>query len=146
MQELLIIKLHDYLAVHYPDLLLTLEEEGQKEVFIQEKVAGISGELDVMLAGDTPAYMVEVHCMDVLIVSLGPSKYDYIYNILEEEFEERVKLLEAQGILLYEIINIIQSCGTSLDAFDEDDRMLRCEIIGTVADYFVHPETISHGV
>ena len=146
MQELLIIKLHDYLAVHYPDLLLTLEEEGKKEVFIKEKLAGISGELESMLAGDTPAYMIEVHCMDVLIASLGPSKYDYIYNILEEEFEERFTVLESQGILLYEIINIIQSCGALLDAFDEEDRLLRYEVIGSIADYFANPETISHGV
>lgn len=146
MQELLIIKLHDYLAVHYPDLLLTLEEEGQKEAFIREKVTGISGEMEAMLAADTPAYMIEVHCMDVLIASLGPSKYDYVCNILEEEFEERFTVLEARGILLFEIINIIQRCGSSFEAFEEDDRMLRYEIIDTVADYFAHPETISHGV
>lgn len=84
--------------------------------------------------------------MDILIQSLGPSKYDYIYNILEEEFEERFTALETQGILLYEIINIIQSCGSLLDAFDEENRLLRYEIIGTIADYFANPETVTHGV
>jgi len=146
MQELLTIKLHDYLAVHHPDLLLALAEEQKAEVYIKEKVEALSDEVNTMLAGDTPAYMVEIHCMDILIQSLGPSKYDYIYNLLEEEFVERFRVLEQQGILLYEIINIIQSCGSLLDAFDEDNTLLHYEVIGTIADYFVHPETLSHGV
>lgn len=84
--------------------------------------------------------------MDILIASLGPSKYDYIYNLLEEEFEERFSVLEAQGILVYEIINIIQSCATLTDEFDEDNRMLRYEVISMIAEYFANPETVSHGV
>ena len=119
MQELLTIKLHDYLAVHHPDLLLALAEEQKAEVYIREKVEALSAEVNAMLAGDTPAYMVEIHCMDILITSLGLSKYDYIYNILEEDFGERVTALEQVGVLLYDIINIIHSCGSMLDTFEE---------------------------
>ena len=146
MQELLTIKLHDYLAVHHPDLLLALAEEQKAEVYIKEKVEALSDELNTMLAGDTPAYRVEIHCMDILIQSFGPSKYDYIYNLLEEEFEERFTVLESQGILLYEIINIIQSCGTLLDTFDDEDKLLHYQITGIIAEYFANTETVGHGV
>lgn len=146
MQELLTIKLHHYLAAHHPDLLLSLEEEGRMKAYLEEKVQGISGEMDALLAGDTPAYMVEIHCMDILIASLGTSKYDYIYNLLEDEFEENFITLEQQGMLLYEIINIIQHCGDLLKDFDEDDKLLRYAVTGAIADYFANPQTLSHGV
>ena len=146
MQELLTIKLRQYLAVHHADLLLSLEEEGRVEAYLQEKVQGISGEMETLLAGDTPAYMAEIHCMDILIQSLGASKYDYIYNLLEDEFEENFTTLERQGILLYEIINIIQHCGELLEDFDEDDKLLKYAVVGTIAEYFANPQTLSHGV
>ena len=146
MQELLTIKLRQYLAAHHPDLLLSLEEEGRVEEYLEEKVQGISGEMETLLAGDTPAYMVEMHCMDILIASLGTSKYDYIYNLLEDEFEENFTTLERQGILLYEIINIIQHCCELLKDFDEDDMLLGYTVAGAIAEYFAHQKTLSHGV
>ena len=146
MQELLTIKLRQYLAAHHPDLLLSLEEKGRVEEYLEEKVQGISGEMEALLAGDTPAYMAEIHCMDILIASLGTSKYDYVYNLLEDEFEENFTTLERQGILLYEIINIIQHCGDLLEDFDEDDELLKYAVIGAIAEYFANPQTISHGV
>ena len=146
MQDLLHIKLQTYLAVHYPDMLLALREEGKEEVFIHEKVEGISVEMEAMMDAGTPAYMVETYCMDVLIGSLGPSKYDYIYNILEDEFEERLATFEKLGITLYEIINIIIDCGELLDSFDEDDRLLKYNVVGLIAEYFANPETVGHGI
>ncbi len=103
MQELLTIKLHHYLAAHHPDLLLSLEEEASVEAYLKEKVQGISGEMETLLAGDTPAYMVEIHCMDILISSIGPSKFDYIWGLLEDDFEGTFNALERQGILQYEV-------------------------------------------
>ncbi len=146
MQDLLLIKLQSYLAVHYPDMLLALREEGKEEVFIREKVEGISGQMEELLNAGTPAYMVEIYCMDVLIDSLGPSRYDYIYNILEDEFEKRLAAFERLGITLYEIISIIIDCGDLLHEFDEEDRLLKYAVIGVVANYFANPETVSHAV
>ncbi len=146
MQDLLHIKLHNYLAVHYPDMLLALREEGREEAYIQEMVEGISGQMEELLDAGTPAYVVEIHCMDVLITSLSPSRYDYIYNILEDEFAERLETFERLGITLFEIINIIIDCGGLLDDYDEDDRLLKYKVIGVIAEYFANPETVGHGV
>jgi len=145
MQELLTIKLRHYLTAHYPDRLLALEAEGKEEAYIREQVESLSGEMEALLAGDTPAYMVEIHCMDVLINSLGPSKYDYVCDILEEEFVEDHARLERCGILLFEAVNIIGACGLQ-DDFDEEDKFLRYEVIGAIDGYLHHPQTAGHGV
>lgn len=139
MQELLTIKLHNYLAAHHPDRLLALQEEQKLEVYMQEKAAAISDVLDTMLAGDTPAYVVEIHCMDILIDSLGPSKYDYICDLLEDEFAQQYAAFERMGILLYEVLNIIQYSGGLLYGFDEDDGLLRYEVTGAIAEYLNVP-------
>lgn len=145
MQELLIIKLRHYLTAHYPDRLLALEAEGKEEAYIREQVESLSGEIDAMLAGDTPAYMVEINCMDVLIQSLGPSKYDYVCDILEEEFNDDYLKLDACGVLLYEVVNMIDACGLA-DDFDDEDKLLHYEIIGAIDTYLHHPQTAGHGL
>ncbi|HWB27702.1 MAG TPA: DUF1896 family protein [Chitinophagaceae bacterium] len=146
MQELLHIKLRNYLAVHYPGMLLSLAEEGKEEAFIREQVESISGEMDAMLAGGAPAYEVEVACMDILIASLPPSKYDYVLDILEEDFPEKLSAFESSGITLYEICNIIAACGELLEGFDEEDEAIHEAVLTVVANYFAHPETVGHGV
>jgi len=145
MQELLIIKLRNYLTAHYPDRLLALEEEGKEEAYIREQVESLSGEIEAMLSGETPAYMVEIYCMDVFIQSLGPSKYDYICDILEEEFADDHSRLEASDILLFEVVNMIAVCGLA-EGFDEEDKLLRYDVIGAIDNYLHHPQTVGHGV
>lgn len=145
MQELLQIKLQNYLAVHYPDMLLSLAEEGTAEAFIRGQVESISGEMDVMLAGGAPAYEVEVYCMDVLIGSLPPSKFDFICDILEGEFIESYKSFEQTNILLFEVVNIIAACELP-DGFDEEDRLLRYSVIGAIDSYLHHSQMAGHGV
>lgn len=46
-------------------MLLSLEEEGSAAAFVQEKVGSIAGEVELMLAGGTPLYELEVYCMEV---------------------------------------------------------------------------------
>jgi len=145
MQDLLHIKLQSYLAVHYPDMLLALAEEGKEEVFIREKIACISGQMEQLLDAGTPAYMVEIYCMDVLIALLPPSTYDYICDILEEEFEKQYDSFERNGILLFEVVNIIAACSLA-DGFNEEDKLLRYEVIGAIDSYLYHPQMAGHGV
>jgi hypothetical protein len=83
--------------------------------------------------------------MDVLINLLPPSKFDYICNILEEDFFVSYSSFEQNGILLYEVTNIISDCELA-DDFDEEDRMLRYEITGAIGHYLHHPQTVGHGV
>ena len=61
--------------------------------------------------------------------------YDYVRRILEEEFLAAYLRFINYGILHYELTNIIEVCAPLLKGLDEDDRFLRYEIIGTIADY-----------
>lgn len=146
MQEILHIKFRHYLAAHYPDMLLSLGGEGSAEVFIREQVESISGIVDAMLAGETPAYEVEVTCMDILLSAFPPSRYDYVLDILEEDFKEKLSELEQLGITLYEICNIIGACNGLLENFDDEDEQLRDAVKEAIANYFNNPETVGHGI
>ena len=61
--------------------------------------------------------------------------YDYLRLILEEEFLTIYLRFLNHGILHYEVTNIMELCRPLMEGLDEDDRFLKYEIIGTIADY-----------
>jgi len=58
--------------------------------------------------------------------------YDYIKMLLEQEFISIYLRFLNQGILHYELTNIIELCAPLLEGLDED---LRYEVLGTIAIY-----------
>jgi hypothetical protein len=61
--------------------------------------------------------------------------YEYIKLVLEEEFLGTYLRFLNHGILHYELTNILEICAPLTHGLDEDDRYLRYEVIGTIADY-----------
>ena len=61
--------------------------------------------------------------------------YDYVRLIMEEEFLGAYLRFINHGILHYELTNILELCAPIVKGLDEDDRFLRYEVIGTIADY-----------
>lgn len=76
---------------------------------------------------------------DALCDAITPSRYDYLNKVLEEEFTEAYLRFNGSGILTYELINLSAACTGIFEQFgfpeNEDSRMLRYAVIGTVAEY-----------
>jgi len=86
------------------------------------------------LVSDPFALMLEAEGREIL-----GQRYDYIANILEEEFEETYLRFFSASILHYEIINLISVCSqlmreTGYPAHEET-RFLRYSVIAAIAEY-----------
>jgi hypothetical protein len=141
MQEVLIAKLRQYITENNPDLLITLPQEGSVSSYLRKKVGAIDLLMNELLAAGTPAYIIEERCMDELTKELRPSKFNYLISILEEEFEADYYRLKESGLLVYEVINLIEICTPIFDALsftvqNENNRHLRHAITGAVKEYF----------
>lgn len=145
MKDILSIKLVEYLRENNPDVLFSLEEEGSLVSYINQKL-GILDELILQLQEQhQPRYIIEEACMNALTEDLRPSKFNYIKELLEEEFIMEYQHLLRLGILRFEIINIISVCIPLFEAFgfaqeNEDDKNLRYTIIGMIKEYFENSE------
>ena len=66
-------------------------------------------------------------------------RYDYLHLVFEEEFEDTYLQFLISNILCYELLNLMPLCGSLFDEFgfpeNEDSRLLRYAIIGTIAEY-----------
>ncbi len=141
MQDVLIAKLHQYITDNNPDLLILLQQEKRVSDYLKEKVAAIIPMLDELLAVSSPAYLIEESCMAELTNDLRPSKFNYLISVLEEEFEPDYNQLKEDGILAYEIINLIEVCRPVFEALAftgerESDRHFRYAITGVIKEYF----------
>ena len=140
MQQILIAKLHEYITQNNLDLLIALQQESRVSVYLKDKVDAAGPLVDELVAENTPAYLIEERCMDYLTKDLRPSRFNYLLTILDEEFENDYTQLEENGILTYEIINLIDACKPVFETLgftedNEDDQHLRNAIIGAVKEY-----------
>ena len=126
MQQTLMNKLHEYIRENNPDLLFQLEEDGKVTEYLSDKISTVSVLIKQMDIGQ-PAYIIEDACMDVMTQDLRPSKFNYISNLLQEEFESTYNQIQESGTLKFEVINLINQCQSvfeDLNFSDENEKVL----------------------
>lgn len=128
MSERLQTVLVGYIRENNPDLLFQLEEDNRLHEWVHEKVSSVSHIGDEMI------------CLQTMTADIRPSKFNYIKDILEDEFPKDFQRLHDTGVLTFEIINMIDSCKDvfaeiPLTDENEDDSMLRYAVTGVLSDY-----------
>ena len=140
MQENLINKLHEYITQNNPDVLLALQEKNSVTSYLVNKIRTIKDLIAQLQEAKKPEYIIEEVCMEELTKDLRPSKYNYIVNILEEDFAKPYNNLQQSGRLVYEVVNIIGYCDPVFESLKfseeyEDNRQLRYAITGVISEY-----------
>ena len=140
MKEILINKLHEYIRENNPDVLLQLEEDSKVTEYLSDKVSTVNALLN-QLDKRQPGYIIEDACMEAMTQDLRPSKYNYICNILEEEFADKYQQLQQSGTLKFEVINLIRRCESVFEDLNfskenEDNRFTGYVITGCISEYF----------
>lgn len=140
MQEMLKEKLWTYIVHNNPDLMLNLQKDFSVTGYLEMKVFNVQPLVSQLLAKKNPEYIIEALCMQELTKDLLPSKFNYISNILENEFTQDFLRIKESGLLTYEIINLITESETVFETLgftevNEQDRMLRYAITGTIRQY-----------
>lgn len=139
MKKILIKKLHDYISENNPEVFMKLEEDSKLTEYLLIKIGSIDALIKQVGKGQ-PDYIIEDASMDILTQDLRPSRYNYIRNILEEEFEEKNIQLLASGVLKFEVINMIGYCESIFEDLNfseanEDNQFTRYVIIGAISEY-----------
>jgi hypothetical protein len=140
MKEILINKLRSYLLQNHTDLLIALQEDHRLEHYLANKVDSVEDLLAELQAEKRPPYVVEALCMEELTLDLRPSRFNYMKELLEEEFEADYIRMKDSGILTYEVINLIGACEPIFEVFgfgedNEDAKELKYAVMGMIAEY-----------
>lgn len=137
MQELLKIKLQDYLLQNRPDLLVSLQAGGTTGIYLEDKVASIGDLPDRLLNEGRPPYIITELCMLALTADLGVSRFQLLAEILDNDFMPVADTLRVNGLLNYELLNLMQECDPVFEemGFNEEDRMLRYALTGAIREY-----------
>jgi hypothetical protein len=140
MKTQLIKQLHSYLLNNHTDLLIALQEEYRLEHYLKQKVESISELLAQLQEEHRPTYVIEALCLEELTRDLRPSRFNYMRELLETEFEKPYRQMRDSGILTYELINLIGACEPIFEVFafgeeTEDSRQLKHAVMGMIAEY-----------
>jgi hypothetical protein len=140
MKEQLINQLHSYLVHHHTDLLIALQEDHRLTDYLGAKVGSVSDLLEQLEGEGRPPYVIEALCLEELTRDLRPSRFGYIREVLETEFEPAFQWYSRSRILTYEVINLTGACEPIFEVFalsgaNEDDKELRSAVINMMAEY-----------
>lgn len=130
MKDKLKEKLWTYIVHNNPDLMLNFQQDFSVTHHLEEKMNGIQPLASQLLAENKPGYIIEELCMTELTKDLRPSKFNFICNILEDEFEQDFLRIKESGLLTYEIVNLISESETVFETLgfteiNEQNQMLR---------------------
>lgn len=140
MEEILTEKLYKYIGRNNPDLLQLLQTENRVAEYLIDTLSAIAVMLQQWQAEGKPTYIVEELCMSAMTENLRPSMYNYLINILEDEFAIEYEQMLNNGILQFEVINLIQICNPVFEKLgftteNEDDKQLYYAITGSISNY-----------
>lgn len=140
MQEVLVSKLLEYVRDNNPDLLFALEAADNLRVWLYEKAESVQPLSEQLKKDNQPQYIIIEQCLMEAKVELRPSRYNYILNLLEQEFEANYNSLDESGLLQHEVINMIGYCEPVFDDLkfseeNEDNRFIHYAITGMISEY-----------
>jgi hypothetical protein len=140
MKEILISKLLEYIRDNNPDILFALEAADKLRLWLYSKAESVESLWQQMETEKQPAYIIEEACLNELTRELRPSRYNYILNLLEQDFEQDYKLLQQSGLLQHEAVNMISYCDSVFNDLkfteqNEDNRFIRYAICGAMSEY-----------
>lgn len=140
MYSILAEKLRAYIVHNSPDLLVSLQADYSLTQYLEDKVVSVTALLEQLIADGKPPYIIEELCLLEMTSSLRPSKYQYLKNVLEEEFPNDYTRMVEAGVLTYEIINLIEICKETFETIgfteeNEEDRFPRYAVIADIHNY-----------
>ncbi|RKR80689.1 uncharacterized protein DUF1896 [Mucilaginibacter gracilis] len=140
MEEELLKKLHSFIIENNPDLLVQLYDNRMMAAYLEDKLKLAVPLITQLSDAGKPAAVIEEQCMNRLTADLRPSRFHYIREVLEDEFEPVYYRLVESGTLTYEIISLLEDCNLVFDDFgfsedNENNRGLRRQIIRAISDY-----------
>lgn len=140
MKTTLIRQLHSYMLHHHTDLLIALQEDHRLDHYLETKVASVMDLVIRLELEGRPNYVIEALCMEELTRDLRPSRFSYMRDLLEAEFEDAYKSFNQSGILTYELINLAGACEPIFEVFafgdeNEDSKELQHAVMGMIAEY-----------
>ena len=140
MQHRLKQKFWAHIVVNNPALIIELESDDHLSAYLDNKIESVLPLLEQLTSEGKADYITEELCIHQLVADMRPYRYNYLWNVLEQEFTKTFKNWEQNGILSYELINLQQYCKNTFDALDfnmddayEDD--IYYAITGMIDEY-----------
>ncbi len=140
MQTILKEKLQAYIIGNNPELMLSLQAEQSLTQYLEDRISTAMPLVMDLLEQGKPGYIIEELALNEMTISLRPSKFNYLKEVLETEFSSSYNSFKTAGVLTYECVNLIEACAEIFETFsfsedNEDDRLLRYAVIARIHEY-----------
>lgn len=140
MEQQLKEKLWSYIIENNPELMFNLQEDYSVQRYLDKKIKTILPKIHQWKREKLLSYQIEDKAMLILTRDLKPSKFHYIRDLLESEFEEAYAALKDRGSLTYKIVTLTDFCKEAFEAIgfseeNQNSKRLKYAIRGLISQY-----------
>ncbi|WP_449436742.1 DUF1896 family protein [Pedobacter steynii] len=121
-------QLENYLVQHNPELIISLQHKALDQ-YMEEKLARHLPQSNAFIVNGKACDLISRVVMKVLTADLRPSKYDYLHNLLTEEFTEDYLRLRENGTLTQEFVQLIALCTPIFSSLHFSEAKLNDKLI-----------------
>ncbi|MFX1707237.1 hypothetical protein PV783_24930 [Chitinophaga sp. CC14] len=131
-----------FLQENYPEIILLFSERGTLTQYLDDRMNFVEPLIDELIQqGDQLQEIIDLSIAE-LTSSFGPSKFNYLKQVMAEEFPQEYQQFEQVGVLRSELTNMIVACSNAFDAFEFseenlDDHFMRHMVIAEMQDYLI---------
>lgn len=141
MHSKLMEKLRAYILINNPELADWLHADYSMSQYLEDKVMAVMPLLQQLRAEGNPDHSIEELCLNAMTQDLRPSRFQYIREVMENEFPQEYRQLALKGVLTFEIIQILDLCTSVFEIYGfsqetKDSRFLRYAIIVVLHQHF----------
>jgi hypothetical protein len=140
MENQLLERFRAYVVAHHPELILRNQQEYPLSRFIRENMQAILPTLQYLEDQGKPEHEVLDLCMKELVKNLGPSKADYLHDVIQTEFPKEYHSLNKAGTLTQNLVELIRLCAEVFETYgfseqSKDSTQLWIAVIVVAHDY-----------
>lgn len=140
MKKKLRANLWAFITQNNPELMFNLQEGYSVMTYLDDKVEKIQPMVINLLEEGKEIHVIEELVLLEMTKDLRPSKFNFIKEVIEQDFPDEYHKFREAGVLTYECINMIEASNDIFITFDfrEDniqDNRLRHALIARIHDY-----------
>ncbi|HWV72862.1 MAG TPA: hypothetical protein VN040_14135 [Pseudosphingobacterium sp.] len=133
-------RLWAYIVQNNPDLMFNLQEEYAVIHYLEEKVSKVMPMALRLIGEGREGHAIEELCVNEMTKELRPSRYNYICNLLEQQYRYVYYSHRESGNLTYLAVSLVEHCRDTFNELgfsekNQKEQSIHAAILEKVGEY-----------
>jgi hypothetical protein len=130
-----------FISENNPDVIVSIGSTGSMKRFVRDKAEVAMDLAKNLKERGLPESEILDACFESMVKEMKPSRFNFLKDLIQNHFPEKLKRYSETGVMTYEIIQVIESHGHLFEKYrfgetETKNDLLETEFVGILFDRF----------